>query len=177
MESLIPTFGAVIGVVAATIVMYIAVLLLARWSGVRSFAELSVFDIPVTIAIGSLLASTVVSKDPPVVQGLAALTTLYVLQLIVSRARAHLRGVNAATDNPPILLMGAGGTIKYDNLRIARITEDDLRAHLRAANVTDPANVQAVVMEGTGVINVLHHHPVELPDDSWILRDVRDRSR
>lgn len=177
MESLIPTLGAVIGVVAATIVMYIAVLLLARWSGVRSFAELSVFDIPVTIAIGSLLASTVVSKDPPVVQGLAALTTLYVLQLIVSRARAHLRGVNAATDNPPILLMGAGGTIKHENLHIARVTEDDLRAHLRAANVIDPKYIQAVVMEGTGVINVLHHHDGDVPDNSWILQDVRDRAR
>jgi uncharacterized membrane protein YcaP (DUF421 family) len=177
MEWFVPTLAPVVWVIIATVIMYIAVLLLARWSGVRSFAELSVFDIPVTIAIGSLLASTVVSKDPPILEGLAALTTLYMLQLVVSRARAHLRRVDAATDNPPILLMGAEGTIKHENLRIARVTEDDLRAHLRAANVIDPKYVQAVVMEGTGVINVLHHHDGGVPDNSWILRDVRDRSR
>lgn len=166
--------GALLAVVLGTIGLYLVILTLARWSGVRSFAQMSTFDIAVTIAIGSLMASTIVAEDPPLVQGAVALFTLYALQLITSRLRARSRAVERTTDNRPILLMGPGGTIKWRNLQAARVTESDLRTHLRQANVCDPTTVQAVVMEGTGRINVLHGEGGRLEPSAWILEGVRD---
>jgi uncharacterized membrane protein YcaP (DUF421 family) len=63
-----------------------------------------------------------------------------------------------------------------DNMRVARITEDDLRCQLRKANVIDPARVEAVVMEGTGTVHVLHGHDEPPARDAWILQNVRDYS-
>ncbi len=163
----------VLWVVLSTGGMYLAVVILARASGVRSFAELSTFDIAVTIAIGSLLATTVASENPPLLQGLTAIATLYAIQLGVSRLRSRRRVVAKALNNPPILLMDANGELRRENMRIARVTEDDLRTHLRQANVIDPANVQAVVMEGTGAISVLHGHDRKLAGNDWILENVR----
>lgn len=173
-EWIAPSPEPLIWVIASTLAMYLTVILLARWSGVRSFAQMSTFDIAVTIAIGSLVANTAVMKDPPLIQGITALVTLYCLQLVVSRLRKGVPWVRKTTDNPPILLMGPGGQMKHANMQIARITEDDLRTHLRQANVADRGQVQAVVMEGTGRINVLHGGPSELVDQTWILADVRD---
>lgn len=164
-------------VVLCTVVLYLVVVALARWSGVRSFAEMSTFDIVVTIALGSMIASVVVSKNPPLLQGLVAVATLYVLQLLVSRLRSRCSAFEAATDNRPILLMGPGGEIKHANLRVARVTEDDLRAHMRRANVSDARQVHAMIMEGTGNINVLHGEHHELGDEPWILHGVRDYTR
>jgi uncharacterized membrane protein YcaP (DUF421 family) len=161
-------------VILSTLAFYITLVVFARWSGVRSFAEMSTFDIAVTIAVGSLVAATVVSEDPPLIHGLVAVAGLYGLQLFVSRLRVRYRFVEAATDNAPILLMGAGGELKHANMRVARVTEDDVRGHLRQANVTDLSTVQAMVMEGTGHINVLHGGPGPLPRDSWLLKGVRD---
>ncbi|MDT0617532.1 DUF421 domain-containing protein [Salinisphaera sp. P385] len=166
-----PAATPVVWVVLSTLGMYITILLFARWSGVRSFAQMSAFDIAVTIAIGSLLATTVASRNPPLIQGMAALVTLYGIQLLVSRLRKRFRAVERVTDNRPILLMGPGGKLKPANLAVARVTEDDLRAHLRAANVEEIASVQAVVMEGTGSINVLHGAGRV---DPWLLQGVRD---
>lgn len=70
--------------------------------------------------------------------------------------------------------MGRGGEIKHANLRAARVTEDDLRAHLRRANVSDVRQVHAMVMQGTGRINVLHGDGHDLAERPWILDDVRD---
>ncbi|SDF43566.1 Protein of unknown function [Limimonas halophila] len=176
LEWFAPALWPIVWVAASTAGMYLAVLGLARWSGVRSFAQMSTFDIAVTIAIGSLLATTVAAKNPPLLQGLAAVATLYTIQLIVSRLRVRWDRVERTVDNAPILLMGSGGELKHANMRVARITEDDLRCHLRKANVVDPAQVQAVVMEGTGTIHVLHHHGAALPWASWILHNVRDYS-
>lgn len=168
------TFGPVLWVVASTIGMYTTIFGYARWSGVRSFAEMSTYDIAVTIAIGSLLATTVATKDPPLLQGMVALTTLFAIQLCISRLRSHYSGVRRATDNTPILLMGPGGTMKRRSMAVARVTEQDLRTHLRGANVLDPSRIDAVVIEGTGEIHVLSGHGGQLPQGSWVLEDVRD---
>lgn len=170
------SFTPIILVVFSTLGVYLAILLFARWSGVRSFAELSTFDIAVGIAYGSLIANTAASKDPPLAQGVAAIAVLFLTQLAVSTLRHRFRPVQAATDSAPIMLMGAGGAMKHANMRIARVTEDDLRTHLRRANAIDLDAVQGVVMEGTGEIHVLHGHSHQLANDSWLLRDVRDHA-
>lgn len=163
-------------VVLSTVGMYLTVLGLARWSGVRSFAQMSTFDVAVTIAIGSLLASSILSREPPLLQGMVAAASLYALQLFVSRLRCASERWRRAVDNGPILLMGRGGEMLHENMRVARITEDDLRCQLRRANVIDPTRIEAVVMEGTGNVHVLHGHDVPPGSDAWILQNVRDYS-
>ena len=167
---------ALLGVVLSSMGMYLTILVLARWSGVRSFAQMSAFDVAVTIAIGSLLATSVVSTDPPLLQGVTAAATLYGLQLVVSRLRRHNETTRRTFDNDPILLMGPGGQLLAENMQIARVTEDDLRCQLRKANVIDPSQVEAVIMEGTGTVHVLWGHGTSPAPDAWILQNVRDYS-
>lgn len=169
-----PALTPLLWVALSTLAFYITLVVFARWSGVRSFAEMSTFDVAVTIAVGSLVAATVVAEEPPLIHGIVAVAGLYGLQLLVSRLRMHYRFMEVATDNAPILLMGAGGELKPANMRVARVTEDDIRGHLRQANVTDVSTVHAMIMEGTGRINVLHGGPGPLPRDSWLLKGVRD---
>jgi uncharacterized membrane protein YcaP (DUF421 family) len=164
--------AAIATVLVSALAMYLAVLLLARWAGVRSFAEMSTFDIAITIAIGSTVATTVVGEDPPLIRGVSALAGLYAIQLAVSRLRHRSRALERRLDNRPILVMGRGGRLLPESMRAARITEDDLRSKLRRANVADPARVRAVIMEGTGEVNVLHGH--DRPLHAWLLQGVRD---
>jgi|GEM_PF-692130 len=164
----------VAAVVVSALVMYVAVLVFARWAGVRSFAEMSNFDIAITIAIGSTVATTVVGDDPPILRGVVALASLYAIQLGVSKLRHRLRVVERTVDNRPILLMGSGGRMLKRNMQVARITADDLRSKLRQANVMELSQVRAVVMEGTGNVHVLHGDSRSIQPDPWLLEGVRD---
>lgn len=163
-----------IWVLGSTLGMYVTVLILARSAGVRSFAEMSAFDVAVTIAIGSIIATSIATPEPSLLQGMIAVLGLYALQLTVSRWRMRSARMKNTVDNAPILLMGAGGRLLPENMATARVTEDDLRRQLRKANVVDPTTVQAVIMEGTGNVHVLHGHGQALPDNAWILQNVRD---
>jgi uncharacterized membrane protein YcaP (DUF421 family) len=158
---------------ATAVAMYVVVMLCARLAGVRSFAEMSNFDIAITIAIGSMIATTVVSDSTQAGRGMAGLVALYVLQIIVSSVRGRFRTAERLVDNRAILIMGPGGRLLPANMAVARITEDDLRSTLRAANVHRLDMVQAVIMEGTGHINVLRSD-ADSPVDPWLLEGVRD---
>lgn len=60
-----------------------------------------------------------------------------------------------------------------ENLKVTKVTPDELRAKLREANVIDLNHVKAVVLETTGDISVMHSRdPSQKPDDD-ILSNVK----
>ena len=136
-------------------VSVVTVILLLRLNGLRSFSKMSSFDFATTVACGSVIASTVISPDQSVLLGIFALVGLFVVQATVARIRTHTGWAQSLIDNEPILIM-EGGKILPDNLRRAKMTEDDLYSKLREANAYDLDRVHAVVFETTGDVSVLH---------------------
>jgi phosphate/sulfate permease len=105
--------------------------------------------------VASIFASAVLTEDPPLFRGLFALGFIYVLQHVIARLRIRSNLVSQFVDNAPILVMD-GSTILEENLSKSGITREDLRSKLREANVLRWEQVQAVVVETTGDVTVLH---------------------
>ena len=149
--------------------IYLALLVLTRITGLRSFAKMSSFDFAITVAFGSVLASTLLAPTPTLLTGAFALVMLYGIQYAVSTSRRLTATVGQLVDNEPLLLM-VNEKVLEDHLDEARITEDDLRSKLRLAGVSHPSQVLAVVFETTGDMSV-----VKTGDkvDPWIFENVR----
>lgn len=169
------TTGLVMAAVTAVWV-YAAIILFTRLAGLRSFSKMSSFDFAVTVAFGSLLASAVLSPDPPLLRAVAGLGALYLLQYSVSRVRIRGGRLSSVFDNQPLLLMD-GPRILHENLARGRITRSDLLAKLREANVVRRDQVRAVVLETTGDISVLHADPGAPALDAELLDGVRGAGR
>jgi uncharacterized membrane protein YcaP (DUF421 family) len=150
--------------------IYLAVILLTRLHGLRSFSRMSAFDFAMTVAIGTLISGTAANREPPLLQALVAVVVLFVLQFAAARLRLQSPRAKNLLDNRPLLLM-RDGKILHENLESARITESDIWGQLRAANVLDVRNVRAVVLETTGDVSVLHS-PEGGPLDERILTGV-----
>ncbi len=155
---------------------YAGVLVYTRLAGLRSFAKMSSFDFAMTIAIGSMLASAILTQTPSLLQALVGLGALYALQRLVGWVRERFAWAQNVIDNEPLLLMD-GAEMLRDNMTRASVTEDDVWAKLREANVLDVSQVRAVVMETTGDISVLHGEPGGTPLQGRILRGVRGADR
>ena len=153
--------------------IYAALLLFTRLAGLRSFSKMSSFDFAITVAFGSVIASTLLAEDPPLLAGVAGLGVLYLMQYGVSRARRLSPRVERVVDNEPLLVM-VGAEVLSQHLDEARMTEDDLRSKLRMAGVTHPDQVLAVVMESTGDVAVLRSGAQVAP---WIFQGIRGAER
>jgi uncharacterized membrane protein YcaP (DUF421 family) len=165
------TGTAVVMVLASTVGIYLSTVLLTRLAGLRSFSKMSSFDFAVTVAIGSVIATTILSKSPPLLQSIAALACLYGVQMAVAAMRTRWSFIRTGVDNAPLLLM-AGQEIIEENMHKAKVTEADLIAKLREANVIDLKQIRAVVMESTGDVSVLHCPPGGPDLDEWLLKGV-----
>ena len=163
--------SALLMVLFTTVAIYLTLIILTRVAGLRSFSKMSSFDFAITVAIGSVIASTILSDNPPLLQGMAGLAFLYLIQITVASLRGKSEYLSRLVDNPPLLLMD-GSIFLEENMRKAKITHDDLRAKLREANVTQLKQVKAVVMEATGDVSVLHHSDPAHKIDNELLENV-----
>lgn len=167
----LPELATIVRLLLSAVVIYAAVILYTRIFGLRSFSKMSSFDFAITVAIGSIIASTVVSPSPMIAEGIIGLFFLYMLQFILAWLREKLKGVDKAVDNSPTLLMRNGKMIEH-NLTKTYVRHEDIYAKLRGANVTKLADVRLMILETTGDISVITSgEPGEALED-WVLAGV-----
>ncbi len=154
-------------ILLSALIMMLVVIAIIRTMGLRSLSKMSSFDFAVTVAIGSVMASTVATSTP-VANGALAIGALLLVQAAIATMR-RLDGFEKVVDNTPSLLMRDGQFLD-DALARCRVTRSDVIAKLREANVLELAEVRAVVLETTGDISVLHG---EAPVDDILLQGVR----
>ena len=173
MEKYFETSAAsILAICLSAIGVYLAVVVLTNIAGKRSFSKMSSFDFAMTISIGAIMATTILSPTVTFFQGITGLAAIFVLELLSNFLREKYKLYRKAVDNQPLLLMD-GSIILKENLEKARLTEGDLRAHLRRANILRLSQVRAVVFENTGEISVLKAEAPEEELQDYILVDVK----
>ena len=147
---------------------YLTVLLVLRVSGKRTLAKLNAFDLVVTVALGSTLATILLSKDVSWSEGATALAGLALLQYVVAEVAARFPGTRAVVTARPTLLV-RDGRLLLGAMRSQRVAPAEIRQALRASGTADLSSVAAVVLETDGSLAVLTH---EQMGDGWALDDL-----
>lgn len=136
---------------------YAALLALLRVSGKRTLAKLNAFDFVVTVALGSTLATVLLSSSVALVEGVAALGLLVGLQYAVAWASSRSRRVERLVKSGPSLLYRSG--FLHDAMRRERVTVDEVRQAVRGQGHSDLGSVAAVVLETDGTLSFLSELP------------------
>jgi uncharacterized membrane protein YcaP (DUF421 family) len=133
---------------------YAALVVALRVSGKRTLAKLNAFDLVVTVALGSSLASVLLSSDVALAQGAAAFATLIGLQFAVAWGSVRSPRLARLVRSEPTLLVRHGEVLP-DALRRTRVTEAELRTVIRNSSHPDPDRVAAVILESDGSFSVV----------------------
>lgn len=133
---------------------YVALVCTLRVTGKRTLAKLNAFDLVVTVALGSTLATVLLSKDVALAQGMVAFLVLAGLQYAVAWASVRSRRVAGAVRSDPALLLRRGVPLD-DALRRERVTHAELDAAVRAQGVARLEDVDAVILETDGSLSII----------------------
>jgi uncharacterized membrane protein YcaP (DUF421 family) len=124
-----------------------------RLSQRRMLAELNVFDLVVTVAVGAIIGRTATSTSTSFATGAIALITLLVAHRMV--AALHRQGWFAGLlDRRPLVLL-ARGRLQTSALRTAGLTERDVYRLLRQEGATDLDALQYVLYEDGGQLSII----------------------
>jgi uncharacterized membrane protein YcaP (DUF421 family) len=133
---------------------YLILIVILRVSGKRTLAKMSAFDFVVTVALGSTLATVLLSKDVPLSEGVLGFAVLALLQFIIAWVAQRFEPVEAADKaNPRVLLRD--GVIDADAMLAERVTKSEIAAAVRQAGYGDFSMIAAVVLETDGSFSVV----------------------
>lgn len=139
-----------------------------RVAGKRSLPKLNAFDLVVTVALGSTLATVLLTKDVAFIEGALAFCMLAGLQWLVSRLSVSSGRFSGLVRSQPKLLM-ENGAYRESAMKEERVTSAEVDAAIRNAGVGCLKDVSAVILETDGSMSVIPHIEGELT----VLRSVR----
>lgn len=136
------------------VLSYVALVLFLRISGKRTLSKMNAFDLVVTVALGSVLATVLLSKEVALAEGLLAFALLISLQFAVTWSSVRARWVRRLATGEPQMIFYSGKFLPAAQ-RQARVTEDEVRAAIRSAGIGSLEAVHAVVLETDGSFSVV----------------------
>lgn len=133
---------------------YAALMLALRVSGKRTLAKMNAFDLVVTVALGSTLATIVLSKDVALLEGIMAFVVLIGLQYVVAWLSVRSPTVQELVKSEPTMLLYRGEILSAA-LRRERVSAEEVYAAIRSQGIARLEDVEAVVLETDGSFSVV----------------------
>ena len=148
------TWWALARTVIVGVLAYVALILLLRVSGKRTLSKMNAFDFVVTVALGSTLATVLLSKDVTLAEGVTAFALLIGLQFVVTWLSVRWPIVRRLVTAEPTLLLYRGQFLP-DAMKRARMTREEVRSAVRSQGIASLDAVEAVVLETDGSVSVV----------------------
>ncbi|WP_168583049.1 DUF421 domain-containing protein [Gephyromycinifex aptenodytis] len=133
---------------------YLALVILTRIFGKRTLAKLNAFDLVVTVALGSVLASVLLSSDVAFLEGLLAMLLLMSVQWLVAQSLVRLPWTRSIIVSEPTALVWDGQLLTA-RMREQRIAEAEVQQAIRRTGTGGIEDVAAVVLESDGQLSVI----------------------
>lgn len=143
----------IIRTVAVGILAYASLVAFLRVSGKRTLAKLNAFDLVVTVALGSTLASILLQESIALLEGAAALALLIFMQYLVTAVSVRWPSFAKLVRAEPALLVRDGRTCTATMQR-ERITEDETLSAIRAVGGHRIEEARTVILESDGTLSV-----------------------
>ncbi|WP_049767895.1 DUF421 domain-containing protein [Parvibaculum lavamentivorans] len=133
---------------------YASLVLVLRASGKRTLSKMNAFDLVVTVALGSTLATVLLNRSVPLAEGVLALALLVFLQYALTWLAVRSPAVENIVKSEPTLLVRNGAWLD-GALRRQRVTREEVEAALREHGLADISGAAAVVLETDGSLSVI----------------------
>ncbi len=147
-------WGGLVRVAVVGVLAYGGLVLLLRVSGKRTLSKMNAFDFVVTVALGSTLATVLLSSDVALAEGLLAFALLIFLQFAVTWLSVRSSAVRHIIKDDPKLLFYEGSFL-HGAMRAERVTEEEIESAVRQQGLANFDKVRAAVLETDGSMTVV----------------------
>lgn len=141
-------------IAVTAVIFYGYMVFLLRITGKRTTMSMTSFDFVSTVAMATIVGSTILQGTISLVEGMVAVTALVALQWLAGLISARSAVVRRIVTSEPTLLFRDGEFLEQ-NLSAVRISREQIMQKVRAAGHAGTDSVSAIVMESAGTISVI----------------------
>ena len=160
-----------------TVIIYVYTLVLIRWIGSRSIAQLSLVEFLLVIALGSAVGDAMFYPDVPLVHCMVVITVVVLLDKALSFVLSRNSKLEDIIEGKSVEIV-RDGVISCQALEGLNYGHDELFEQLRLREVEHLGQVRAAYLETNGSLSVFTEtdHPARpglLIDPPWDVQQPR----
>ncbi|MFN2398188.1 MAG: DUF421 domain-containing protein [Gemmatimonadaceae bacterium] len=141
-------------VIRATAV-YLVMLLIFRISGKRTLAQITTFDLVLTLVISECIQQALIGEDSSVTNAVLLITTMVGLDILLSLWKQRSKAVEKILDGVPLVLI-ENGELHQDRLDRERVDEEDILSAARELQGLERIEqIKHAVLERSGHITII----------------------
>ncbi len=137
-----------------TLITFVIVLAVVRWTGKRSIANLAPFDLAMVIMIGEVAAIPVSDLEVDLLHGMLPVVLIGALHVLTTAVSLRSKWFERMTEGVPTLLVKDGKVIRQNLLR-ERVSMEDLLTALRHKEIKSLREVKRAWIEHAGGVSVI----------------------
>lgn len=141
-------------VVVLAICAYLGLVVMLRASGKRTLTKLNVYDFVFVVALGSVLAATVLTPEITLAEGLAATAVLIAMQFGLSMLSVTSAEADALVNGEPTLVFHSGDFL-WEIMKRERVSPEEVTAAARQAGKFSLDEIDSIVLETDGTFSVI----------------------
>jgi len=161
-------------VMMASAIVFVSIVALLRIVGQQALAKMSGFDLVVTVTLGSVVGTVVLTREIAIAEGIAALVTLLGLQEAIRFFQSRYLPLHHAVRQPPRVLLW-DGVLLEDRLRASSVSADEIRAAVRKAGLRSLDDARVVVLENDGEWSVVAKSAEESDESAFYGLPIPER--
>ena len=145
-----------------TIILYLVLILVIRLMGKRQIGEMEPAEFVVTMLVANLAAIPMQDGGIPLLTGLIPILTVLGVELVLSFLMLRSGWLRRLFCGQPVLLIDEGKLLQ-GNLRLTRVTLEELLGKLREKDILDLSQVQYAILETDGEVSVFPYARFQPP--------------
>ena len=136
-----------------TVILYLVLIAVIRLMGKRQIGEMEPAEFVVTMLVANLAAIPMQDSGIPLLTGLIPILTVLGVELVLSFLMLRSGLLRRFFCGKPVILID-NGKLLQGNLRMTRVTLDELAGKIREKDVLDISQVQYAILETDGNVSV-----------------------
>lgn len=142
-------------VVIRSLLVYLFVFLILRFSGKRTLGEMTTFDFVLLLIISEACQQALVDDDHSLTGAFLSITTLVFVDIMISLASSKWKKVDKVINGVPLIILMDGKLLK-ERMEKARIDESDIMEAARKLRGIDSIDkIKYAVLEKDGQISII----------------------
>ena len=140
--------------VILSVLMYVSIIIIIRTSGKRTLSTFNAFDFLITVAMGSISATTILSKNTKFFDGISSIIVLVFLQFLVAKLSAYSKTFSKIIKSEPTLLYYNHEYLEKNMVKM-RVSRDDILQEARVHAGVTLDKVHSVILEANGKMSIV----------------------
>lgn len=137
-----------------TLLLYVLIIFAIRMMGKRQISELQTSELVVTLLISNIASIPMQDTDQSMLSGIIPILVLLVCEIVISFFMLKKASFRRIICGKPIVVIN-DGKIDQKEMRILRMSTEDLYEQLRQKDVFNIEDVAFAIMETNGNLSVL----------------------